>query len=167
MPLRIGKAIFDDGPKGFVPTTRKELMSQLRKIGQSLDVKGIYFVRATKAFYGGHYNPATQKIVVVEQSGARKIPRAMLMFRFFHELAHHIQTHSNLFPAYYFKRVQLEDGSWKEFSVAERRRVALRAERHADSSAIQIAEFLYKIKYAQGKKYSKEFLEKHHKEIYA
>jgi hypothetical protein len=101
-------------------------------------VKRVHFVRTTKAKYGGLYDRQNKAIIVVEQEGKRKVPMYVVTFRFFHELTHHLHQEGGLFLAYYFEEVMIGRRK-KKYSSTDRKRVALRAERHANLKACELA----------------------------
>lgn len=147
--VQIGKARIELEPGRF-PTSRRQLMIELRLIAKLCGVKSLHFVNST-SFYGGKYNCLTEEIVVVVREGKKRTSRTNILFRFLHELGHHLHRMGGLFKAYYPR------GS-KKPTRAGKKRVALRAERHADWLACRLALAIYGLKLELDGKYPKEFL---------
>ena len=152
-----------------LPKTRRALKQDLRNIAKSCGVGSIYFVKTTTADYGGHYSRALNRIVIVEQQGQRKVRRITLVFRFFHELTHHLHVQYGLFSAYYFTQskafANLKDPALKKRYGQAAKRVALKAERHANQKAGELAEEFYGLD-LEIPEYPKEYLHTDREDIF-
>lgn len=143
---------------GFsLPRERARAKRTLKSIAKLCGVKKVYFVRTTKAPYGGFYRLRDQTIVVVEQYKQKKAPMWLVTFRFFHELTHHLHIEAGLFKAFYFSEAKV-NGKRKKFTPTDRRRVALRAENHANQKACELAYEFFGWEFPPPPKYSKDFL---------
>lgn len=148
-----------------LPRERARAKLTLKSIAAMLGVQGTYFVRVKKEYYGGYYNPLNERIIVVEQCGSRKIPMYIVAFRFFHELTHHLHREGGIFNAYYCTEAKLGNGTTKEYSRADRRRVALRAERHAHQKACELIYEFFGLE-LETPTYPKEYLQEVRKDIF-
>jgi hypothetical protein len=150
---------------GFpLPRDRSRAKNCLRSIAKMCGVKSVYFVRTTKAKYGGLYDYKNKRLIVVEQEGKRKVPMYVVTFRFFHELTHHLQGEGGLFLAYYLEEVMIGRRK-KKYTANDRKRVALRAERHANLKACELAEEFFGLK-MHVPDYPREFLHSARKDIF-
>lgn len=151
---------------GFpLPRERSRAKQTLKSIAKCCGVNNVYFVRTKHAPYGGLYDRKARSIIVVEQEKSRKVPMWLVAWRFFHELTHHLHAEGGLFDAYYFEEVVLENGCVKKFTQTDRKRVALRAERHANQKACEMAEEFFGIVVAVPD-YPKEFLQNQRGDIF-
>ena len=149
----------------LLPRQRAKAKRTLKSIAKVCGVEDVYFVRTKKTLYGGFYNFKTKSIVVVEQQGKCKLPMWLVTWRFFHELTHHLHVEGGIFLAYYFKEVEFEDGTVKEYGTVDQSRVALRAERHANLKASELASEFFGLELAPPE-YSKEYLQRARKDIF-
>ena len=120
-----------------LPRERSRAKQTLKSIAKMCGVKAVYFVRTTKANHSGYYGAKTATIVVVEKDGASVIPMWKVAFRFFHELTHHLHREGGIFEAYYD-----QEG---KYTKAAGRRVALRAEKHANQKACELTKEFFGI----------------------
>ena len=164
MSIVIGEFIFS-GKQEPLPRNRGEAKRVLRKLAKSCGVERVSFVRAKHQLHGGFYHSKNKRIGIVEQYKSRKIPIYIMAFRLLHELVHHVQCESHLFAAFYYQQYRDEKGKWRKFSSADRRRVALRAERHADRKASELAWELFGLAIRPPRPYPKEFLQETRKEL--
>jgi hypothetical protein len=161
--VRIGGVEFVGA--GFqLPRNRSRAKACLRSIAQACGVKRVHFVRTTKAPYGGLYDIQKESLIVVEQEGKRKVPMHTVTFRFFHELTHHLHQQSGIFLAYYFEEVKIGRRK-KKYSATDRKRVALRAERHANQKACEMAKEFFGLEMTVPE-YSREFLSEQRADIF-
>ena len=112
-----------EGPH-HVRITRK-----LRRIAKEHGLK-LWFVPSLGA--GGEYCVGEDRAVVLLDHTA-----AQLISIFFHELGHHVDYHAGLYPSYY-----------RDTPLYRQRRIALRAERHADAVGKKLCrKYFPKVKY--------------------
>lgn len=158
--MRIGVVTLAAGEER--PRNREELKKELRRLGLSAGLRGVYFVKLKRwGNYAGYHNMNKSTIVVVDQVGKKKVPKEDLIFSFLHELAHHIQATSGMFLPFFYAALRREDGTIQRFTKKDVIRVALRAERHADRSALKMAKELYGLEYELKSPYPEDFLREH------
>ena len=157
MSVRVGSVEVSGG--GILPLARDRYKAKqtLKGIGALCGIENTYFVRTKTAPHAGFYRHQDKTIVVVEKHKAKLIPMWRVAFYFFHELSHHLQREGGLFSAYYFE-VAVVGGKKKKYTQTDRRRVALRAEQHANQKACELAYEFFGLD-LDVPKYSKEFLE--------
>lgn len=162
--VRIGTVEISALGAGFsLPHNRSQAKACLRNIAKMCGTK-VYFVRTTKAPYGGLYDHKNKRLIVVEQQGKSKVAMLQVVLRFFHELTHHLHQEGGIFLAYYFDEVMVGRRK-KKFSQADSRRIALRAEKHANLKACELAKEFFGIEMIP-QEYSKVFLERQRPDIY-
>lgn len=157
MSVKVGSVEVSGG--GILPLSRDryEAKQTLRSIGTLCGIENTYFVRTKIALHAGYYRYWDKTIIVVEKHKTKEIPMWKVAFYFFHELSHHLQREGGLFSAYYFKEAVV-GGKKKKYTQADRRRVALRAEQHANQKACELAYEFFGLELAIPE-YSKGFLE--------
>jgi hypothetical protein len=155
-----------EGPGEPLPRNRKEAKQVLRAVAKACGVKRVSFVKHKKPRYGGTYQYNAKRIIVVEKEGSRVVPIYVLAYRLLHELTHHLQHEGGIFLAFYCSEYKDEKGKLHKVTNDERRRVALRAERHADKKAVELCEELFELKLKPMAPYSKSFLKKMRKELF-
>ena len=165
MSVKIG-SVSVTGSGFSLPRERARAKQALKSIAKMCGVDGVYFVRTKpRGRYGGYYDFKNKRIIVVEQEGTCCIPMWLVAWRFLHELTHHLHTVGGLFHAYYYDEVVFEDGSVKEYTTADRRRVALRAERHANTKASEMSLEFFDLELIPPE-YSKEYLKGVRKDLF-
>jgi len=163
--IKIGSVTLVGGGEPL-PRNRAEAKRVLKSVAKVCGVKSVYFVRAKHTPHGGYYDHALERIVVVEQEGKRKVPMYTVVWRFLHELTHHLHREGGIFNAYYYKKVKLDDGTTRSYSNVDLRRAALRAERHANQKACELAYEFFRLEITHAA-YSKEYLQKSRPDIYS
>jgi hypothetical protein len=141
--VRIGKLRLRGEGKPL-PRNREKAKQVLKSIAKEYGVEGVHFLRIKcgpkgASTRGGWYKPWAKRIGVVEREGSRQRPLDLMAFCFFHELTHHLQNQEFLFEALFYGAVSDENGKWREIPLSDARRVVVRAERHADQKAAELA----------------------------
>lgn len=164
MAVKIGKVELG-GSEISLPRSRSKAKQVLKRIAKTCGVDKVYFVRTKHASHGGWYRHTDSTIVVVEQEGKCQVPMRVVVFRFFHELTHHLHIEGEIFLALYYQEVKLDDGTKRKYTQRDRRRIALRAEQHANQKACELAYEFFGLE-LEPPHYPKEFLKKMRGDIF-
>ena len=145
-----------------IPRRRAQIKADLKEVARNCGVEGVYFVRTAGADYGGYYNIHDKRIIVVERQGSYQVPMSTVIFRFFHELTHHLHMKGGIFLAYYLTEAKIKyPGKSRyrkvKYTPADQRRAALRAERHANKKACELADQFFGLE-LEAPEYPREYL---------
>jgi hypothetical protein len=159
--IRIGKLKIEG--RGSYPRSRADLKADLREFARDLGLKLDFVVRRQSTV--SWCRVSTANAIVCEGVGNTLFPMQEVMFFGLHEISHWIQFNEGMFRSY-FGRYYYD--AWQLPSRNAQRRVALRAERHADFLARKLARELFGAHligggiYSGSNKKAKDFLSGRH-----
>jgi hypothetical protein len=87
-----------------------------------------------------------------------------IVYRFLHELTHHLHREARIFNAYYYEYTMI-NGKRKKHHLGDFKRVALRAEKHANLKAIEMADEFFGL-IITATDYTREYLEESRPDIF-
>jgi len=148
---------------GKWPRSRAAMKKEIRGLAKELGLDLRFVVRKRKEF--SWCQVSSGKARVCEGIGGKLFPMSTVMFFALHELSHWIQFHEGIYRGYFGEPYY---NVWRNAKPEVVRRLGLRAERHADSTARRLAMELFGVYLMEGSVYdpgneadSKALIRKH------